>query len=64
MVVAGTAGSVHTLTLVVHVGAHFTPTAIHHGRVDLAGVVRLVQGIAGTTAVCHVVAVHRFLRAG
>lgn len=57
-VVAGTVRTGHTLAFVVHVGSLGTSTAVHWGKFDLARVVRLAEGLAGTPAGGHVVAIH------
>lgn len=57
-VVAVTPLTLHTLPYLVHVGSLGTATAIHWREADLARVVSLTEGLAGTTAGGHVVAIH------
>jgi len=57
-IVAGTVILEHTNALLVHVGSLGTATAVYRGEAGLAGVVRLAEGTAGTTAAGHVVRIH------
>lgn len=56
-VIAGTLFSLHALPVVIHVGSLCTATTIHWTEADLAGVVRLTEGAAGTATGGHVVAI-------
>lgn len=56
-VIAGTRFALHTHPIFIHVGSFLTATTVHRAEGDLAGVVGLAEGAAGTAAGGHVVAV-------
>lgn len=57
-IITGTLVTLHAELVVIHVSSFGTATTIHRAEADLAGVVSLTEGAAGTTTAGHVVAIH------